>query len=71
MKKRVVILLVLLVLTIPFSSAAASVPIKELFQPKGAATENPSRETGRTTTYIYTGNKLIATKNNEEIKYHY
>ena len=65
--KKTVILLVLLVLTIPFSSAAASVPIKELFQPKQV--ETPSGESSGTTTYFYAGSKLIASKNGE-IKYH-
>jgi RHS repeat-associated protein len=70
--KKIVIFLVLLVLTIPFSSAAVSVPIDKLFQTKEEpTTETLSEEITTSTTYIYAGSKLLATKNNDEIKYHY
>ena len=68
--KSSVIFVVLLMLSIPFSSAASTVPIKRLFQPKGDGSEIPIAETGSTTTYFYAGSKLIASKNGE-IKYHH
>ena len=56
----------MLVLTIPFSSAA-QVPIEKLFQVEETVEE---KTTSSTTTYFYAGSKLIATKN-QELKYHY
>jgi RHS repeat-associated protein len=68
MKKRL-IFLILLVLTIPFSSAA-QVPIEKLFQVEETV-EAEEKTTGSETTYFYAGSKLIATKESEDIKYHY
>ncbi|MCD4760152.1 hypothetical protein K8R33_04665 [archaeon] len=64
MKKSVIILL-LLVLTIPFSIAKV-IPIGETH-----SVEQTSEPEQKVTTYFYAGNKLLASKENDEIKYHY
>jgi RHS repeat-associated protein len=70
--KKVVIFLVLLVLTIPFNSAK-EISIGEIFQVgEKLEKETPSKEkTEGITTYFYAGAKLLASKENDELKYHY
>ena len=68
--KKSLVLIFLLVLLIPISSAK-EVVIKDLFIVEDKAETSSEEIGGSVTTYFYAGSKLLASKENDELTYHY